>query len=180
MKRGILILAALSLMLPIGAMAQPGQRMHRPQMRMHQRFLERLGLSDQQKEQVRKLSIEHQKAQTEMMAKIRIARLDLREMLLDDKPDRSAIDRKISGISEMQNQAKLNTVHHLFAVYDLLTPEQQKKVKDLMTGMGMGMQGEGPGGGDQWMGMFSDPPDHGIAPVPDDEDVPSPPSPNSN
>ena len=182
MKRGIVIVAALGLLLPLSAPAQPGpgQRMHRPQMRTQQRLMERLGLSDQQKEQVRKLSFEHQKAQTELMSKIRIARLDMREMLLADKPDRSALEKKLSAISDLQNQAKVNQLHHLFAVFDLLTPEQQKKFKSHMSGMGMEHGGMGPGAGDHWMGMLSDPPDQGAAPASDYEDVPAPQAPETH
>ena len=174
MTRGLVTLAALTLFLPFAVQAQPepAHRENRGPSRMQERIFQRLGLSDAQKEQVMKLRLENQKEQTELMAKIRIARLDLREMLLADKPDRSALEKKITAISDLQNQEKLNMLHHLFAVYDLLTPEQQKKWKDHMQGMGTGFDGGRRGRGVHRMGMLTDPPAPGDQPEPEGEAPP--------
>jgi len=134
MNRTLALLAASTLLGAALASAQPDtgtMRRHEP-MQMRQQFVERLGLSDQQMEQVRKLRVEHEKEMTDLHAKIRIARLDLKELLIADKPDRGAIEKKISAISDLEKSGKLKMLDHMFAVRSLLTPEQQKIWKNHM------------------------------------------------
>src|SRR5512140_3535630 len=137
------ILAALALALTTAAIAQPGpgaMGSDRP-MQRHQRMMDRLNLTEKQRDQIAKLRIDRQKAATEIQAKIRIARLDMRELFLADKLDRGAIEKKADAISDLQSKAKSQLLDHLFAVYDILTPEQQKIWKEQMGSMGMGMRG---------------------------------------
>ncbi len=137
------LLAAVTLALTSTAVAQPAaapEKADRP-MQRHQRMMSMLNLTEQQRDQVEKLRIDQQKAATDTHAKIRIARLELRELFLADKLDRGAIEKKVDAISDLQRKAKSQMVDHLFAVYGVLTPEQQKIWKDHMGAMGMG---EGP------------------------------------
>lgn len=134
MYRTFALTAAASLLMASLASAQPGTmgtRPHEP-MRMHQQLAERLGLTDSQKDQIGKLRLEHEKEMTELHAKIRIARLDMEELLAAEKLDRSAIEKKISAISDLEHSVKLKMLDHLFAVNALLTPEQQKVWKEQM------------------------------------------------
>ncbi len=187
MRRYLAFLLAAVLILPAFSLAQPAQQTgnRRHPMQMRERMLGNLGLSDEQRGQIRKLALDHQKAQTEMTAKIQVARLDLRELFLADKPDRDAIAKQMGVVSDFQQKAKLSQLDHMFAVYKILTPEQQKKWREHMahfgegagpmmrhgrTGKGMGM---GMGIGmmepqDQPMGLMGDEPIPEDPPVPDE------------
>jgi Spy/CpxP family protein refolding chaperone len=143
MRRLGAILAAAAIALTSAAVAQPGPdaaKGDRP-MGRHQRMMDQLNLTEKQHDQIEKLRLEHQKAATEMHAKIRIARLELRELFLADKLDRGAIEKKTDAITDLQRKAKTQLLDHLFAVYDVLTPDQQKIWKKHAGMMGMGPRG---------------------------------------
>ncbi len=132
------------------------------QMRQHpfggQSMKERLNLTDQQQAQLRDLQFQFRKKQIQLRAKIQLARLETRELFSADKPDRSAIEKNVKAISDLQYQQKLDRIDHLFAVRNILTPEQLKIWKD---GMGrrhmmmrrhpMGQQQRGMGDRNQMM-----------------------------
>jgi Spy/CpxP family protein refolding chaperone len=143
MRRLGAILAATAIALTSAAVAQPGTgaAMGDRPMERHQRMMDQLNLTEKQRDQIEKLRLEHQKAATEMHAKIRIARLELRELFLADKLDRGAIEKKTDAITDLQRKAKTQLLDHLFAVYDILNPEQQKIWKGHAGMMGMGPRG---------------------------------------
>ena len=99
---------------------------------MHESFFERLNLSDQQETQLRKLRIQTQKNRVQIHSKIHVARLDMKELFLAETPDRAAIEKIVKTISDLQHQAKVNHIDHLFDVYEILTPEQRKVWKKHM------------------------------------------------
>ena len=92
-----------------------------------------------------KLHLDLEKKTTQTNSKIQLARLDLKELFMADKPDKGAVEKQIKVISDLQHQQKLNHIDHLFAVRDILTPEQQKMWKEHAGGMLMGA--DGPRGG---------------------------------
>ena len=149
MKRFFLSALAAALLVPTLVLAQPdpgntGPR--RPAM-MRGRMWEQLKLTDDQHDQIRTLSVANQKAQTELFAKIRIARIDLRELFRATSLDRSAIEKQMNVVSDLEQRGKMNRLDHFFAVYKLLTPEQQKTWRNSVGRMGwmdgMGMRGRG-------------------------------------
>ena len=101
-----------------------------------QPMLEQLNLNDQQQEQMEKLRADNHRAQVQTRSKIELARIDLRELYNAEKTDRSAIEKKLKEISDLQHQLKLNHLNHFFAVNNILTPEQQKIWKKHIGGMG--------------------------------------------
>ncbi len=119
---------------------------------------ERLNLTEQQQGQLRDLQFQYRKKQIQLRAKIQLARLETRELFSADKPDRSAIEKNVKAISDLQYQQKLDRIDHLFAVRNILTPDQLKIWKE---GMGrrhmmmqrhpMGPQQRGMGGTHQMM-----------------------------
>jgi Spy/CpxP family protein refolding chaperone len=122
-----LLLASLA-----SAQPEPGTKSRHEPMRMRQQFFDRMGLSDQQKDQIRKLRLGLQKEITQLHATIRIDRIDLQELFTADKLDRGAIEKKVSAISDLQHSSKMKLLDHMFAVNALLTPEQQKIWKEHM------------------------------------------------
>lgn len=96
------------------------------------RMLKELQLTDQQKTEFRALRADMEKAMVKIQADIKSARIDLRQLVLADKPDRGAIEKKIKEISAFQHEAKMAIVNHLFTANAKLTPEQQKKFREHM------------------------------------------------
>lgn len=88
------------------------------------RMIEQLNLTDAQEVQMKKLRADHQKKQVALQAKVRIARIEMREMMDAAAPDRSAIEKKMKEVSDLQYQEKLAWLDHTFAVRAILTPEQ--------------------------------------------------------
>jgi Spy/CpxP family protein refolding chaperone len=116
--------AALMLMSSM-AMAQPrgGMRQRAEGEQMRKPMFEELGLTDQQKEQIRQARLDTRKKNIDVEAKQKLARIELHELMGADTPDQSKINAKIS---ELRNRIE----SHL-AVQKVLTPEQRKKAKEL-------------------------------------------------
>jgi periplasmic protein CpxP/Spy len=125
----ILLLAAMPLA------AQPGQG---PGMGMRPgrepgmgRMFDRLELTDAQKKQVDELRAAHEKKMVQIRSKIEEARIDLRSAMRADAPERSAVEKAIRNVADMQLQSKLERTKFWFDVRALLTPEQAAKVKGM-------------------------------------------------
>ncbi len=132
MARSTVTLLILLLVGSSMAIAQPRDRMRGPHDRggMRERMAEELNLTDQQKDQMKKLRLDFERNQTDIHAKIKMARLDLKELFLKESLDRTAIEKRIKAVSDLQHQAKLSHIGHWFAVNEILTPEQQNIWKE--------------------------------------------------
>lgn len=89
-------------------------------------FLQDLNLTDAQGKQVEDLRYQMQKEQIANRSKIASERLELRRLLQAERPDQSAIGKKLSEISALEAAAKQLRVNHWFKVNAMLTPEQQQ------------------------------------------------------
>lgn len=121
------------------AIAQPGpgQAAHKPAgPAMRHQLMERLNLTDQQKEQIAKLRADFQKKMIAQRAKVQSLRVDMRTEIGSDDPDRATIEKISRNINDVQGQMKLDRIDHLFAVKAVLTPEQQKTFKNEMMQLG--------------------------------------------
>jgi Spy/CpxP family protein refolding chaperone len=144
-----LLIAALFLAVSVAPAQQgTGQRgnmqMRHPGNR-GQMMMEKLKLTDQQKSEMKKLHADMQRAMVKSQSAIRLARIDLQQLVTADKLDKAAIEKKVREISNLQQESKSALIDHLFAVYALLTPEQQATFKEhigqmLQGGMRPGMQ----------------------------------------
>jgi len=144
MHRHITALLTLLLIATSMTVGQPGDRPRdsRPDgpQAMRESFNKELQLTDAQESQMKKLRIDQQRKQTQVESKIKLARLDIHELFQAEKPDRAAIEKALRAISDLQFQAKTNHLDHWFAVYSILTPEQQKKWKEHFEERGLAMQ----------------------------------------
>jgi Spy/CpxP family protein refolding chaperone len=137
----------LALALTVGAaVAQPADKS----------MMQKLNLTEEQQAQIRKLRVDFQKKEIQNEAKIKLARLDLGQMVQADKPDRSSIEKAIRDISSLQTDTKIARVDQMLAIRNILTPDQLKTWKEqrmnrraMMRGrmgmnrrQGMGMLGE--------------------------------------
>jgi Spy/CpxP family protein refolding chaperone len=135
-KTGLLVaMVALVSALAFGQMAQGGgQRGGQPGVR--QAMMKKLNLTEQQQTQMRKLRADLEKKNIQTSSKIQLARIDMKELMLADKPDRTALEKKLREITDLQHQRKLDRLDHMLAVNALLTPEQQKGWREGMNRTG--------------------------------------------
>ena len=95
-------------------------------------MLEDLKLTDAQRSEFEKLHADQQKKMIEQMAKVASARIDMRSLLRADKPDRSAIDKKMQEIAGLMTQTQSSRIDFWFAVQKNLTADQQKVWKRML------------------------------------------------
>ncbi len=110
-----------------------GARMQRPE-----RLMERLNLTTEQKTQMRKLWTDLEKKQIPIHSKIQLARVEIRELFMAEKPDRAAIERKMKEVSDLQYQTKLNNLDLALAARGILSKEQQEQLWDWIVAPGGG------------------------------------------
>jgi periplasmic protein CpxP/Spy len=124
--------AALMLMGSM-AMAQPrGGMMQRAQgEQMRKPWAEQLGLTDEQKAQVRQIMLDTRKKNIDVEAKQKLARIELQELMGADTPDQKKIDAKVDELSQIRTTLMHNRINTLLAVQKVLTPDQRKKAKEL-------------------------------------------------
>lgn len=146
MYKAMLALITCAALAATLAVAQPREhnREMLPRMEKRDAMLDDLKLTAEQKMQIAKLRLDLEKKQAETQSKIHIVRLDLKGLFMAEKPDRASIEKNLKTISDLQYQAKLNHVDHLFAVKGILTSEQQKIWKEHMMEQGDGMGGPPP------------------------------------
>jgi len=93
-----------------------------------------LGLSEQQADRLREIMLSTAKASVKTRADLEVHGIELAEMLRADKPDHDAVMKKAEEISDLRGQMMKQHVGALLAAKDVLTPEQQKKIRSFMGG----------------------------------------------
>ena len=101
-----------------------------------------LGLADPQAGRLRQVVVETEKAKVRIRAEIEVRRIELREALRADKPDRDEILKKVQEISDLRREAMRHSVEAILAAKTILSPEQQRKVFSMLENR----PGGGPGG----------------------------------
>jgi len=126
----IVLMASLAMAQPRGGMMQraEGERMRKP-------MWEQLGLTDQQKEQIRQTMLNTRKKNIDVEAKQKLARIELHELMAADAPDQNKINAKISELSKAHETLMRNRIESMLAVQKVLTPEQRQKAKELRPNM---------------------------------------------
>lgn len=90
-----------------------------------------LGLSDSQVNQLRKLWTDQRKEHIRRRADLEIARLELRSLLDAPTEDERAVGAKVKELGELQASALKARVDARLAMRRILTPEQQRKLREL-------------------------------------------------
>lgn len=93
---------------------------------------EQLGVSADQAAKIRQQEADFRKTAIRSRADLEVKRIDLREMMTADKPDRTAIDAKLQEISTSRLAFEKSAVNYRLNSRDALTPEQRQKLRDLM------------------------------------------------
>lgn len=146
-KTALAIVVVLFLASTMFAVAQPPRdaRFGNPMKERREQIKDALKLTDQQETQIQKLRMELERKQTQVHSKIQIARLDMKETLMSDNPDRSALEKALKQVSDLQHQLKMNHVDFWFSVKGILTADQQKEWRKHLGGL-MKEGGKNPGG----------------------------------
>jgi Spy/CpxP family protein refolding chaperone len=135
MIRNVVLAAAATMLISSAGISQEqtagmperaGQGMRQRLTHVRERAAEKLNLSDAQQKEMRKLRLELERKNTPLQSQIRLARLEIQEQMMADKPDRAKIEKFMKQVSELELQAKLNRLDHQFAVRGILTPDQLK------------------------------------------------------
>jgi Spy/CpxP family protein refolding chaperone len=97
-----------------------------------------LDLTDDQREKLKAVHEKQQRRDVQARADLEIARMDLRDLVQAEKPNTSAINAQIDKMAKLQAERRKAQVGTLLEARALLTPEQQKKLRE--------MRFKGPGG----------------------------------
>jgi len=90
-----------------------------------------LGLTQEQKEKIRSARLEFQKEKIRLKADLKIAKLELRSLMADEKADKATIFQKIEEIGTLRTRLAKSQVEQKLALRDILTKEQRDKLKEL-------------------------------------------------
>lgn len=110
---------------------------------------QQVGISATQAATIRQQESDFRKAEIRNRADLEVKRIDLRDLLAADKPDRAAIDGKLQEISAAQLVLAKAAVDHMLTMRDALTPAQRDKLRQLIRDRRRGGGPEGPGPGAQ-------------------------------
>jgi Spy/CpxP family protein refolding chaperone len=91
-----------------------------------------LNLADPQVDRLRQILVETRKSAVKSRAEMAVRRIELRELLRADTPDREAVMKKVQEISSLRAELMKQHVEALLAAKSVLTPEQQKKFRTYM------------------------------------------------
>jgi Spy/CpxP family protein refolding chaperone len=111
---------------------------------------QQVGITDEQAATIRKQEADFRKTEIRDHADLEVKRIDLKELLAADKPDRAAINAKLQEISTAQLSLQKSAIDYRLTMRDAITPAQREKLRELMRdrwqrdGRGRpGPQGEG-------------------------------------
>jgi len=122
-----------------GGPGAPGAGMHRGP-GMGRALREQLNLSDDQKTKLADIHDRRERAAIPIHGDLRMASLDLRKLMRADKPDQRAIDAQIDRIASLRASLHKSRVAGMLEARAVLTPAQQKLMREHHGGMmGRGM-----------------------------------------
>jgi len=135
MKRNSLWIAAALLLVPALLLAQPGP-MHGKKMPAGAKMM--LGekirsiLNEDQLKKWEALRVDFQKKRNELQAKLKNARLDLRQLMKSKRvPDEKKVYAKLDEIQKLNAQLKRMAIAQQLEFRKLITDEQWQKLKEL-------------------------------------------------
>jgi Spy/CpxP family protein refolding chaperone len=134
---------------PAGTMTAPGQPGHGQSgmmaMMSAENLKQRLGLTDDQVAKIKEVRRNYLKDTVMQTAKVRVAELELNDLLDDQKLDAAKIEKKVKDMESLRGELTLMRVRSLLKAAEFLTPEQFDKFRAMTTrrmGEGMGHSGK--------------------------------------
>ncbi len=110
-------------------------------------MLHALDLTDAQREKVTAIHERVARKNVQTQADLRLAAMDLSKLMRADKPDARAVEAQVDKLAALRASIQKAHLGALIEVRALLTPEQQKKARELHGTMGLGGMEMGPGVG---------------------------------
>jgi len=92
-----------------------------------ERLVQQLGLSDEQRTQVRPLLLNYAKEAIRTRADIAVTRLEIRQQLSANQPDLSKVKDMLQNIADKEAQLRFDRITTMQDIRKLLTPEQQEQ-----------------------------------------------------
>lgn len=118
-----------------------------------QRFIQELGLTDEQAEQLEDLRAAHQKQMADLKAELKKSMIDLRSLTSDADFTREEFLAQHEKVTQNRNAIADARANHMLDVYDKLTSEQREKFVEKMGQFGKhgkkGFRGRRGGGPDE-------------------------------
>lgn len=110
------------------------------------RVLAQLDLTPAQHEKLADLHERQMRADIQVRADIATGMLDLHKLMRADRPDKAAIDRQVDRLAALRATRQKAHIGTMLEARTVLTPEQQKKARELHMrgGMGAGPRGHLP------------------------------------
>jgi Spy/CpxP family protein refolding chaperone len=109
-------------------------------------FRQRLGITVDQAAKIHQQTIDFRKAEIRGRADLQIERLELRELLAADSPDRAAIDQKLQKISSERLAQEKSAIDYRLAMRSALTADQWQKLQKMREEFRRRSSGKGYGG----------------------------------
>ena len=91
--------------------------------------ISRLDLSDQQRDQINKLSDQLRRKHWDIMGKMMDERSKLRDLYAEDKPDAEKVGAVYDEIAKLQKEMVQTRIETGNKIQDVLTPQQQEQLK---------------------------------------------------
>ena len=95
------------------------------------RLREALELTDEQTEQLRKITVDTRKTTVQKRADLQVHRIELHEVLRAENPPRAQVEQKVREITQLQGDLMQTRVDALLSARAVLTPEQRQKAQEL-------------------------------------------------
>jgi len=90
------------------------------------------GITDEQAATIRMQEADFRKTEIRGRADLEVKRIDLKDLLAADKPDRAAINAKLQEISAAQLSLQKSAIDYRLTMRDAITPAQREKLRQLM------------------------------------------------
>jgi len=131
----VIVLALLAA--PVLAQGPPGHGHRSGHFRgadnpMHERMLEQLDLTDDQREQVEQLMTDHRSAMKDRRELMRTHRKEMRDLVHAEDFDEAAIRDAAMVIAEAEAEMAVERARLRQEIHKVLTPEQQEKAAEML------------------------------------------------
>jgi Spy/CpxP family protein refolding chaperone len=93
---------------------------------------QQVGITDEQAATIRKQEADFRKTEIRSRADLEVKRIDLKDLLAADKPDRAAIHAKLQEISAAQLSLQKSAIDYRLTMRDAITAAQREKLRQLM------------------------------------------------
>jgi Spy/CpxP family protein refolding chaperone len=134
-----------------GRMDMGGPRMGQPEFGLSRllsdpAIRQQVGVTTEQVAKIRQQESDFRKAEIRNRADLEVKRIDLRDLLAADQPDRAAIDSKLQEISAAQLTLEKSRIDFRLNMKGALTPEQRQKLRDALNARRQRAEGPRPRG----------------------------------